>query len=246
MMNIGKIKISVKKFFEDINHVRWGILVGVTIIFTILLYPNLLVKKHSYKLGDVATKDIKATKDFLIEDEDATEAGRRQAVENVHTVYDHDVTLSAKINQNIKAAFDDLRAIIEVSKKENKQKTPENSSSGGVEKKISIHNLIWQKKSDFEEKTGIPVSNGAYKILEKEAFSYDISNLINKILTEILKNGVVTNKELLLKETDRGILLRDIKTKREKVVFNLKHFYDLDQAETMVKIIGQPYSSSPI
>ena len=240
MMNIGKIKISVKKFFEDINHVRWGILVGVTIIFTILLYPNLVVKKHSYKLGDVATKDIKATKDFLIEDEDATEAGRRQAVENVHTVYDHDVTLSAKINQNIQAAFDDLRAIIEVSKKENKQKTPENSSSGGIEKKISIHNLIWQKKSDFEEKTGIPVSNGAYKILEKEAFSYDISNLINKILTEILKNGVVTNKELLLKETDRGILLRDIKTKREKVVFNLKHFYDLAQAETMVKIIGQP------
>ena len=239
-MNIGKIKISVKKFFEDINHVRWGILVGVTIIFTILLYPNLVVKKHSYKLGDVATKDIKATKDFLIEDEDATEAVRRQAVENVQTVYDHDATLSAKINQNIKAAFDDLRAIIEVSKKENKQKAPKNSSSGGVEKKISIHNLIWQKKSDFEEKTGIPVSNGAYKILEKEAFSYDISNLITKILTEILKNGVVTNKELLLKETEKGILLRDIKTKREKVVFNLKHFYDLDQAETMVKIIGQP------
>jgi len=239
-MNIGKTKISVKKFFENSNHVRWGILIGVTIFFTILLFPNLVVKKHSYKLGDVATKDIKAIKDFLIEDEDATEAVRRQAVENVQTVYDHDATLSEKIQQNIKAAFDDLVSIIEVSKKEAEQKTPENPLPGSVEKKISIHNLIWQKKSDFEEKIGIPVSNGAYKILEKEAFSYDISDIIAKILTEILKNGVVTNKELLLKETDKGIVLSDIKTKKEKVVFNLKHFYGLDQAETMVKIIGQP------
>ena len=39
-MKIEKTKISITKFFEDSDHVRWGILVGVTIFFTILLYPN--------------------------------------------------------------------------------------------------------------------------------------------------------------------------------------------------------------
>ncbi len=239
-MSLIKTQFSLNKLFGNSDRVRWGILAGVTIIFTILLYPSLVVKKHSYKLGDVATKDIKAKKDFLIEDEDATETSRMQALENVQTVYDHDVTLSGKMNRQIEAAFVDLQTIFEASKTQDPLKTSETSSSENVGEITSLHDLVWQKKPEFEDKLGISISDGAYKILEKEAFSKDISNLISKISTEILENGVVANKELLLKEADKGIILRDIKTKNEKVVFNLKHFYDLDQAKTMVKIIGQP------
>ena len=241
-MKIDKDKISLKKFFGTSDHVRWSILVGVTIIFTILLYPNLVVKKHSYKLGDVAEKNIKATKDFLIEDRDATEANRREAVGKVLTVYDHDVTLSETINQNVKKAFNDIRAVFKAEKNQNKiaLKSSETASNGTINRATSVHDLIWQQKADFEEKIGISVSDGAYKILEKETFLPNIATLISSISKEILDNGVVTNKELLLKETDKGIILRKINTKKELVVLNLKHFYGLDQAKTMVKIIGQP------
>ena len=243
-MSLIKTQFSLNKLFGNSDRVRWGILAGVTIIFTILLYPSLVVKKHSYKLGDVATKDIKAKKNFLIEDEDATETSRIQALENVQTVYDHDVTLSGKMNRQIEAAFVDLQTIFEASKTQDPLKTSETSSSENVGETTSLHDLVWQKKPEFEDKLGISISDGAYKILEKEAFSKDISNLISRISTEILGNGVVANKELLLKEADKGIILRDIKTKKEKVVFNLKHFYDLDQAKTMVKIIGQPLTKN--
>lgn len=241
-MKIEKDKISLKKFFGTSDHVRWSILVGVTIIFTILLYPNLVVKKHSYKLGDVAERNIKATKDFLIEDRDATEANRREAVAKVLTVYDHDVTLSETIKQNVKKAFNDIRAVFKAEKNQNKitLKSSETASNGTIKRATSVHDLIWQQKADFEENIGISVSDGAYKILEKETFLPNIANLICSISKEILDNGVVTNKELLLKETDKGIILRNINTKKELVVHNLKHFYGLDQAKTMVKIIGQP------
>lgn len=238
-MNIINTQLSINKLLADTDRVRWGILIGVTIIFTILIYPNLVIKKHAYKLGDVATKNIKAKRDFLIEDEAATEAGRKQAVENVQTVYDFDVTLLPKINERVKAAF----ALIQEVYKTNTKETPMESGNplpDDKSEKITIHNLVWQKKPEFEEKLGISVSDGAYRILEKEAFSQDISNRIIKILSEILTNGVVTNKELLLKETDKGIILKNIKTKKEKTIYKLKHYYDLDQAETMVKIIGQP------
>jgi putative nucleotidyltransferase with HDIG domain len=240
-MKIEKDKISLKKFFGTSDHVRWSILIGVTIIFTILLYPNLVIKKHSYKLGDVAEKNIKATKDFLIEDKEATEANRREAVEKLLTVYDHDVTLSQTINQNVKKAFNDIRTVFKAEENQNKiaLKPSETASTGTIS--TSVHDLIWQQKAEFEEKIGISVSDGAYNILEKENFLPDIANLICSILKEILDNGVVTNKELLLKETDNGIILRDISTKKELVVNNLKHFYGLDQAKTMVKIIGQPF-----
>ena len=59
-MSLIKTQFSFNKIFGNNDRVRWGILAGVTIIFTILLYPSLVVKKHSYKLGDVATKDTKA------------------------------------------------------------------------------------------------------------------------------------------------------------------------------------------
>jgi len=241
-MNIGKTKISVKKVFEDSNHVRWGLLVGVTIIFTILLYPNLVVKKHYYKIGDVATGDIKATKDFLIEDKDATEASSKQAVEKVLTVYDHDATLSVKISQNVTRAFDDIRAVFDADKNRKKlaPKKAETASTGTAENKTSVHDLIWQKKADFERTIGISMSDGAYKILEKEAFSQNIATLITSILKEIFDNGVVTNKEMLLRETKKGIILRDISTKKEQVVNKIKHFYGLDQAKTMVGIVVRP------
>ncbi len=241
-MKTEKGKISVRMFLGTSDHVRWGILVGVTIIFTILLYPNLVIKKHSYKLGDVAARDIKATKDFLIEDRDATEANRREAVEKVLTVYDHDITLSATINQNVKRAFNDIRTVFNAGKNQTKiaPKPSESESTGTVNRATSVHDLIWQKKADFEGKIGISVSDGAYNILEKEKFPPNIANLICSISKEILDNGVVTNKELLLKETDKGIILSNITTKKELVVHNLKHFYGLDQAKTMVKIIGQP------
>ncbi|MEJ2658321.1 MAG: hypothetical protein P8012_14190 [Desulfobacterales bacterium] len=239
-MNIVKTQMSLNKLIENSDSFRWTLLVCVTIIFTILLYPNLVIKKHTYKLGDVATRNIKAAKDFLIEDEDATEASRRQAVENVLTVYDHDVGLSARINQNVIKAFEDLRSTLNDATPLEKSKKPETSESKVEKQKLAAHKLIWQKKSDFEAKIGIPVSDAEFKSLEQASFSSDIANLMAAVLTEIMGNGVVANKEILLKESDRGIILRDIKTKNEMLVYNLKHFYGLDQAKTMVTIIGQP------
>ncbi|MGD9384290.1 MAG: HDIG domain-containing protein, partial [Desulfobacterales bacterium] len=212
----------------------------MTIIFTVLLYPNLVVKKHFYKLGDVAEKNIKATKDFLIEDIDATEANRREAVGKLLTVYDHDVTLSQTINQKVKKAFNDIRTVFKAEKNQNKIVIEPSETASTDTISTSVHDLLWQQKANFEEKIGISVSDGAYNILEKEKFLPNIATLICSILKEILDNGVVTNKELLLKETDKGIILRDISTKKELLVNNLKHFYGLDQAKTMVKVIGQP------
>ena len=90
--------------------------------------------------------------------------------------------------------------------------------------KPSLQQLIRQKQEQFEETIGIRVSQGAYQALAKEGFSIKIANLINKILAAIVNNGVVTNKEILLKEMDKGIILRDVATKKERIAGNLNQF----------------------
>jgi len=243
-MSIEKNKKSLSRIFEDSNRFRWILLIGVAVIFTIILYPNLVLIKHSYQLGDVAEIDIKAPKDFLIEDKETTEANRQQAVNEALTVYDHDSALSFALTQRVEQTFADLQALFkDESKKKNNDssKNPKASSSTTTGKKASLHEQTWQMKGEFERKIGFNVSNGAYKILVKEKFSKDIVNLITKILSKILENGVVTSKAILLKESDKGIILRGIETKNEVVVRKLKHFYDMDQANTMVRVIGQPF-----
>ncbi|MCK4618984.1 MAG: HDIG domain-containing protein [Desulfobacterales bacterium] len=245
-MNLEKNNKAIRNFFASSKPIRWFILIGFTIIFTIILYPTLIITKHSYKLGDVAERDIKAPKDFLIEDEEATEENRKKAAEEVLTVYDNNASLSVKLGQNVKQSFAEMADIFEAYKESqgnasSNEKLKINSDETNKEIiPLLLNEKLWQLKESFEEKIGFTVSDDAYKILIEEKFSSNIAHLISRILTEIINNGVVINKDILLKESDKGIILRDVETKTEKIIYNLKLFYGPDQAKTMVRIIGQP------
>ena len=242
-MKTGTSKDTVNSFLGSSIGIKWGLLTAVTIIFILILSPNLVMIQRSYELGDVAERDIKASKDFLVEDRVATEESRRRASDAVLTVYDHDITLASKMGQQIGEAFKELQAVINPSEKPKEKTLAEASVAKTTEPAASEADLqkqIWEKKKGFEEKIGIGISKGAYSLLIDENFSDSVSDLIKKILAEILKNGVVANKEILLREADKGIALRKIGTKTETVVKGLKKFYGLDQAKTMVRVVEQP------
>ena len=240
-MNIKKNKESVTRFLGRNNLICWAILVGITIIFCIILYPGLVVTNRSYGLGDVADRDIKAPRDFFVEDVDATATKRQQAAEEVLTVYDYDSMLSTRLFLRVRRAFADLRAVIESERQSRKDKKRAADSNSNGDEAASVHDRIWEMKKYFEDQIDIKVSNGAYEILEKENFSKEIANIIIVILEKILNNGTVANKEILLREEGRGIIFKNVETKTEKIVYNLKRFYGLDQAKTMVRIVSDPF-----
>lgn len=241
-MNFEKNRYFLRNFFKEGRYVRWALLGVVTALFIFILYPTLAVTRYTYTAGDVAERDIKAPKDFLIEDDNATEANRKHAAEKILTVYDHDAALPARLDQRVRLAFGDLRSLYADARKQQKAGASEPVSAAGGKPTASVSppDGIAQNKEAFEDKLGITVSNGAFKLLEGESFSEGIADLIVNILNTILANGVVTSKEILLKENDKGILLRDVETKSESVVRNLKPIFGLDQAKAMVRIVGQP------
>ena len=154
-MNIDKKKKSLNKFLGSSDYFRWGILSGITILFIVILYPSLVVTKHSYNLGDVAERDIKAPQDFFIEDMEATGKKRKQAIEGVLTVYDHDTTLLSKLTFRINQAFVDLRTVFEEELKDQIEATSKKaqaSSSWTAKGKPSAHDLIWQMKKNNEKR----------------------------------------------------------------------------------------------
>ncbi|MBW2176092.1 MAG: HDIG domain-containing protein [Deltaproteobacteria bacterium] len=252
-MKNGKRKKNIEHFFGLEEHFKWILLAVVTAAIVVVLFPSLIISQRSYMSGDVVERDIKATKDFLAEDKKATENQRAQAVEKILTVYDHDTALSSHLVQHVNKAFTDMRRVIAADATpktdvgipvDDGEKEPAAEASGPTEdrrdEKRTVHDLVVAEKPAFEKSMGITFSKGAFAVLEKEVFSADISDIIIHILSEILDNGVVADKELLLRESERGIRLRQVDGKTERTVVNLKQFYGLDQSMVMVRIIGQP------
>ena len=224
---------------------RWAILFSLTILFSLILFPSLVITKHQYNLGDVAERDIKSPRDFFIEDQTATELNRKLAEEKVPTVYDYDAELGTKIALNVEDIFAQMRA---ASTAHNIASEPiptaaANSGQETTQAQKPSANVITDKRKYLEEKLGIRVTRGAFSALETVGFSKKTADHITQILLKILDNGVVTNKEILLKESEKGIILRNVTTKKEEAVLQLKQFYGLDQAKTMVRIAGQPLLS---
>ncbi len=215
---------ALNTFIGTRQSVLWFILIVVTLVFTIALYPEKKNIHYAYELGDIAEKDIKAPKDFFIEDRDATETKRLETEKSVLTVYDFSPSLHKEIAEKIDRAFTIPQKLF---------------SDENLDPKISP-TILTDAKEQFENSIDITISKGAFSTLLKNKFSTDISQKIKIILTEILKNGVVANKEILLKEEGKGIILRTIESDRETIVNNLKVFYGNDQAKTMVRIVGDP------
>jgi membrane-associated HD superfamily phosphohydrolase len=88
---------------------RLTALSAVTLVFTLLIYPSLLSPRHRYAIGDVAERDVKASRDFLVEDQAATEIKRREAVQEIFTVYDEDPELGWRLARVVDEAFADRR-----------------------------------------------------------------------------------------------------------------------------------------
>ncbi|WP_319404547.1 HDIG domain-containing metalloprotein [uncultured Desulfosarcina sp.] len=246
-------KKSVDRFFNLNPHIRWALLVLIVVVFTTGLYPSLVIKKRHYNIGDVVKTDIKATEDFIIEDHAATEALRRQAVDNVVPVYDLNPKILKGTVTRLNDAFEQLRLIYEqeTKKLETESRTspvlPSTPAEAPVKPadvpdlpQVSLAERMLAKKNLLEKAIGIEISSGAFSILTENGFAKDIPRLLTTIITQVLSTGVAANKEILLKESDRGITLRNVETLTETHVLNLKQFYGPDQAKTMVRVVADP------
>jgi len=242
-MKLGKSIEPIGSRLNAVNFIPWAILTGLIILYPLILYPSLVVTDDlNYQVGDVARRDIKSDSDFFLENIQATQAARKNAADQVLTVYDHDVKMASRTKGQVLSAFaamrEDLKAMADVPTGDEKAHTTE-KSIGAISPREIPADQIRKLKSDFESKIGIPVSDSQFQVLLKERFSPEIAGHITTLLAKILDNGVVTNKDILLKESEKGILLRTVGSDTESIVTQLKSFYGHDQAKTMVTVFGE-------
>ena len=96
---------------------KWAIAIGTTLILTLLLSPNLQLPPKEYRIGDIATKEIKSTQDLLVEDERSTLKKRGEAEKSVLSVYDYDPGVMRNAENRIRSAFETLAATFQKGRK---------------------------------------------------------------------------------------------------------------------------------
>jgi putative nucleotidyltransferase with HDIG domain len=237
-----KRKKKIRDWFKTSSYIRWIILLFTTAIFISVFYPSLGSIRHSYVVGDVAQRNIKAPMDFWVEDKEATADKQKIAVDKVLTVYDLNGALLTLLTQSIFDGFSGMNALF-ISKEKlflektiNDQNSLETQAQNDI---IPVSIDIWEKKEEFEQKIGITIGTKDFSLLEKESFSSDIAEKIISIISEIFQNGVVADQELLLRDSDKGIIVRNSSSKNEKIETDLNRFYGLDQAKNMVKVMAE-------
>jgi putative nucleotidyltransferase with HDIG domain len=254
-------KISPIKSFRAIpveDRLAVLMFIALAVVLTVIIHPNLVMVPPTYRIGDVAEKNIKAPKDFLAEDAAATQNAREKAAQAVLTVYDFDEGLGVRIVSQVNRAFGEARRVLE----------EQQAAQKAYQEALARHEQVLAARADaqgltpvaapappayatprqalmahrsvFEANLGIEVPEGAYSFLVSENFDPAIAALIGQIVKTVMDNGVVADKEALIQELPRGVTLRNIKSQTEQVVTGLRRFYSIDQAKTMVRVVGDP------
>ena len=211
----------------------WSILLGLSILTSILLYPNILTRPKIYHVGDIADRNIKASCEFLIENKKLTEEGRNAAVRAVLAVYDFDSTGTNAVSR-IKEAFSTLR-------------NQQNVIHG--DKNIHISSEALTKDMDslkdrFFAILDIPPDDKMFASLMKNGFSKKIEEAASDLVSRVFNIGIVNDKTTLVNQDGKGITLHDINSGEETKVDDLARFYDIKAAKYFIKKERKSLNSS--
>ena len=146
---------------------RWYILLSLSMIISILLFPSILTPPKAYKLGDVADRDIKASREFLVENSELTEKDRQGAVRAVLSVYDFDPTATdvvPKIKEAFEAGREYLTKSLELSYAYDSSAV---TSEKGLSDRLEAENAF---KSHFFEILDIPYNEKLIDIFMRSDF----------------------------------------------------------------------------
>lgn len=212
---------KITAFFQR----SWMQGVGSLLVFSAVI--TLLVRFHgnpipqvTYKVGDVAHEDVYAPRDMVIVDDESTAKRRKEAADNVKSVYDFSHRENQRVLERLQQAFDIARIA-----------QAEKHSSDGK-------NLVRRK---FEDALGVQVSNDEFSALWNGGFGKNQEFAVrNLILTASRNRNIVSSKELLAPDMNRGISRRGVENAgtsapTEDAVDDFSQIYDLDDVRVVMR-----------
>lgn len=225
---------------------------------TMLLSPDYQLPVTNIHLGDVSPSNIKAKKDFLIEDINSTQKNRDLARESTLPVYDFDLKPVDVNSSKVKAAFNhigeyystqipgfytELKEITSVlsapeeeyGKEEKNEKRIRKTTLNEKAAKLRNTFSFEDKEKEFSGMLGAELDPKTTKTLRWHHYNPDIATAISGLMSTVHASGVAGNLKLLKGHSKNGITLREIETGKEENIENIEKVLDMEGLQAYLK-----------
>ncbi len=200
----------------------WFLGMLLTGVLTILMTSGTSTTSLSYRVGDIARRDIKAPRDMRVEDTIASKTLRQQASERVLPRYDVDSKLQEEIDERVRSTFESIQKSLAVLSAEvrdgllNEQAGNPNGKSlvqeSQVYRELYLSPAFRSIEADFERSLGGDLSRKLIVQMRNERFATWIAGDIVRLVHAVLAKGVIIDRRLYSAHTAKGIIVRDIRS----------------------------------
>ncbi len=202
---------------------RWAIGIVLCLILALILAPEIKFSAPKLKQGMIAAHDIKADRDFLVEDQLSTKQKKNDAAENIKPVYDFDSNIAFSIRNKL---LKSIASVDEYYKRLPKEKIPENSS-------LNIRENQKAKKR-MEMTLGFSLTSQEFNILKNYRYSNELKQKMSRIISSIYNGKFITNVNFNQLEKEKGIIVRTVTTQNENDIKNLNPILNINEIDPVV------------
>lgn len=149
------------------------------------------------ELGAIYPHGLKADRDYDIPDEETTRRKREEAIAAVRAVYIHDATAIDSAVARIRQGFAFARSLLE-------------DEEGG-------RALLEAERETLERLLGARLENRELEILASEGFSTEVEEGVVAMVTQMMREMIVSDREELAQHRSRGIAIRRVALDHEAV-----------------------------
>ncbi|PLX45706.1 MAG: hypothetical protein C0609_02480 [Deltaproteobacteria bacterium] len=216
---------------------RLALISLVCAVATAIVAPSITTSQKVYQEGDIAPDAVKATRDFLVVDEAATEAQRAEAPLLVPKIYDRATDPLSATLEVLDESFATVKA------PPTPTPTPTPPAAEGTELTAPIENkpaepgnrdpLAASRISKLmEERWSLNISPELAALLTDEANRLELKSLVTAQLAPLFEGGVVANRDLLVGDAGHGsgVIVRGVGGEGEGLLKDLSKITDYDTA----------------
>lgn len=190
---------------------RIALLFSLSAVAAVLLGAPWRLPAASYRPGDIAREDVKASRDFLVEDWQATEKRRQEAESRASAVYDYDPDALSEVLDRLAGDLEEVAALEQ-----------ESAADSAQDHSVRVAKLLsqrWETEVMPGEASALLSASGR-ETLRRE---------VRASLAGAYAKGVVANRGLLMSESGREAVLRNLATSEETPLSDWGAVLDFDE-----------------
>ena len=202
---------------------RWAIGIILCLVLAFILAPEINFSAPKLKQGMIAAHDIKADRDFLVEDQLSTKQKKNDAAENIKPVYDFDSNIAFSIRNKL---LKSIASVDEYYQRLHKEKIPENNS-------LNIRENQKAKKL-MEMTLGFSLTSPEFDIFKDYGHSNELKQKMSRLIFSFYAGKFITNVNFNQLEKEKGIIVRTITTQTENDIKNLNPILNINEIDLIL------------